>query len=51
MTLEELMQKMSGREWGIWLAEYRRGRFAPPEFAAPEEDPGEFLARVGHGRG
>jgi hypothetical protein len=38
---------MSAREWGLWLAEYRRTRFAPPELAAPEEDPVHFLARTG----
>jgi hypothetical protein len=43
MTLEDLMARMSGYELGLWIAEYRRSRFAAPDLMPDETDPDEFL--------
>lgn len=45
-TLEELLMRMSGYEFGLWLAEYRRSKFAPPEVLPVEDDPRELMERM-----
>ena len=49
-TLEELLTRMSGYEFGLWLAEYRRSRFSPPELLPVEDDPRELMERIGQWR-
>lgn len=46
-TLEELLTRMSGYEFGLWVAEYRRSRFRAPELLPEETDPRELMERIG----